>query len=47
MQVPGYVDLQLNGAFGIDLAAEPERLWELAALLPLVPDALAEAAGWR
>jgi N-acetylglucosamine-6-phosphate deacetylase len=30
----GYVDLQLNGAFGIDLVAEPERLWQLAALLP-------------
>jgi N-acetylglucosamine-6-phosphate deacetylase len=30
----GYVDLQVNGAFGIDLVAEPERLWELAALLP-------------
>jgi N-acetylglucosamine-6-phosphate deacetylase len=34
VRVPGYVDLQVNGAFGIDLAAEPERLWELAALLP-------------
>lgn len=32
--VPGLVDLQCNGAFGIDLGAEPERLWELAALLP-------------
>lgn len=32
--VPGFVDLQCNGGYGIDLAAEPERLWELAALLP-------------
>lgn len=32
--VPGFVDLQCNGGFGIDLTAEPERLWELAALLP-------------
>ena len=32
--VPGFVDLQLNGAGGIDLTAEPERLWEVAALLP-------------
>ena len=32
--VPGFVDLQCNGGFGIDLASEPERLWELAALLP-------------
>ena len=32
--VPGLVDLQCNGAFGIDLGTEPERLWELAALLP-------------
>lgn len=32
--VPGLVDLQCNGAFGIDLGAEPERLWELAAMLP-------------
>ena len=32
--VPGFVQLQMNGAVGIDLTAQPERLWELAALLP-------------
>jgi N-acetylglucosamine-6-phosphate deacetylase len=31
---PGLVDLQCNGAMGIDLTAQPERLWEAAALLP-------------
>ena len=31
---PGFVDLQCNGAGGIDLTAEPERLWDVAALLP-------------
>lgn len=31
---PGYVDLQCNGGFGIDLAEAPERLWELGAALP-------------
>jgi N-acetylglucosamine-6-phosphate deacetylase len=31
---PGFVDLQCNGGLGIDLASEPERLWELAAALP-------------
>ena len=31
---PGFVDLQCNGGHGIDLASEPERLWELSALLP-------------
>ena len=31
---PGFVDLQCNGGLGIDLAGEPERLWELGAALP-------------
>ncbi len=31
---PGYIDLQINGGFGIDLASQPERLWELGAALP-------------
>lgn len=31
---PGYLDLQCNGGLGIDLASQPERLWELAAELP-------------
>lgn len=30
----GYVDLQCNGGYGIDLSVEPERVWELAARLP-------------
>ena len=34
LAVPGFVDLQCNGGLGIDLASEPERLWELAAGLP-------------
>ena len=34
MIVSGLVDLQVNGAVGIDLTAEPHRLWEVAAALP-------------
>jgi len=31
---PGYLDLQVNGAAGIDITAEPERLWDVGAALP-------------
>lgn len=31
---PGLVDLQCNGGAGVDLRADPERLWELARILP-------------
>ena len=31
---PGLIDLQVNGGYGIDLASEPERLWELSERLP-------------
>jgi N-acetylglucosamine-6-phosphate deacetylase len=32
--VPGFVDLQCNGAAGVDISSEPERLWEVAEALP-------------
>jgi len=32
--VPGFIDLQVNGARGIDLTATPERILEVASALP-------------
>lgn len=32
--LPGLIDLQVNGVAGVDVTMEPERLWEVAALLP-------------
>ena len=32
--LPGLLDLQVNGAAGIDVTAEPARLWEVARALP-------------
>ncbi|MDQ6523727.1 N-acetylglucosamine-6-phosphate deacetylase [Nocardioides sp. LHD-245] len=33
--LPGLIDLQVNGVAGIDVTREPERLWEVAAALPV------------
>ena len=34
MVMPGWIDLQVNGGFGVDLTSEPADVWDLAARLP-------------
>ncbi len=34
MVVPGFIDLQINGGYGHDIAADPQSMWALGSRLP-------------
>ena len=44
---PGFIDLQLNGGFGLDFTADPTTIWDVAAALPRTGSGLLVDRGTR